>query len=538
MYRWTRNKQELLNENKAEAFTAFKRIAQTRTSASVGGVKVDPVIATAVVTAHGKLSDTHAPSLAAMPAEALAQFGQSLIKNGLHQEAVNECFSELLGEEEDSYSSSVPFSRPNVKHEAHSIGQSHEYFRLPTDPAEDPYGKQHDFPHADFGMLTMHTDNAEVAHALAAQDPDHPHYKGEHVQEGKASNSFLSMDSIAGLEEAARRPLTGPEMARANKSRAAAQAQIQGNPDAKKKKATISYTPQGKKNVVDFGADPKTAKGQSKNFLTGINYMMPHTSSGLKTVSGKLYNLCANASAGCSAACLHTAGDPRRMEGKIGKRMRKTEQYKDDRKSFVAALHKQIAMTFDWMKGKNKNTGLDRAPKNMKLAIRLNGTSDIGWHGTSHHTEGKSLMDHFDGKGGRRRVQFYDYTKNKTVAKNHREGKLPENYHITYSRDETPESDAFAMDHISNGGTAAIVMRGVSPKTGLPCQHKGSCGCLLPATYKGHPVINGDKHDHRFLDKKENGLAKHEGAWVGLKAKGDAMTDVTGFVVHDPHLHP
>jgi hypothetical protein len=512
MYRWTRNKSHLINEHKAEAFTAFKRIAQTRTPASVGGVKVDPVTATAVVTAHGKLSDTHAQSLAAMPAEALAQFGQSLIKKGMHQEAVNECFSELLGEEEDE---------------------------------EDPHGKTHYFPnvkheahHADFGMLTMSTDNAEVARALAAQDPEHPDYKGELVQGEKSSNSFLSMESIAGLEEAANRPLTGPEMERTNKARAVAQAQIQGDPDAKKKKTTISYTPQGKKNVVDFGADPKTAKGQSKNYLTGINYMMPHTTSGLKTGAGNPYNLCADASSGCSKSCLHTSGDPRRMEGKISKRMRKTEQYKDNRKSFVAALHKQIGMTFDWMKGKNKDTGLDRAPKGMKLAIRLNGTSDIGWHGTGHHHEGKSLMDHFDGKGGRRRVQFYDYTKNKTVAKNHREGKLPENYHITYSRDETPESDAFAMDHISNGGTAAIVMRGVSPKTGAPCNHKGSCGCVLPSTYKGHPVIDGDKHDHRFLDKKENGLAAREGAWVGLKAKGDAMDDTTGFVVHDPHLHP
>jgi len=101
MYRWTRNKSHLINEHKSEAFTAFKRIAQTRTPASVGGVKVDPVTATAVVTAHGKLSDTHAQSLAAMPAEALAQFGQSLIKKGMHQEAVNECFSELIGEEEE-----------------------------------------------------------------------------------------------------------------------------------------------------------------------------------------------------------------------------------------------------------------------------------------------------------------------------------------------------------------------------------------------------------------------------------------------------
>jgi hypothetical protein len=315
----------------------------------------------------------------------------------------------------------------------------------------------------------------------------------------------------------------GPEIEKANAAKAAAHKQIHGDPDKRAKPKTISYTPQSKKNVVDFGADPKTTKGQKKGFLTGINYMMPHTSSGLKTASGKLFNLCANASPGCAEGCLHSAGDPRRMKGKVAKRMRKTELYKDNRPEFMSRMHKQIGMAKDWVKRKFPG---------MKLAIRLNGTSDIGWHGTSHQVDGKNLMQHHD------KVQFYDYTKNKTVATAHREGRLPKNYHITYSRDETPESHAFALDHISKGGTAAVVMRGMHPKTGKLCTHKGSCGCVLPKTWLGHKVIDGDKHDHRFLDKKENGLAPHEGAWVGLKAKGKAMQDTSGFVVHDHQANP
>jgi len=98
MYRWNRNKIQNIYEHSGEAFNAFKRIAQTRTAGSVGGVKVDPVTATAVITAHQRLSPTHAESLAAMPAEALAQFGQSLIKQGMHKESVNECFAKIIDE--------------------------------------------------------------------------------------------------------------------------------------------------------------------------------------------------------------------------------------------------------------------------------------------------------------------------------------------------------------------------------------------------------------------------------------------------------
>jgi hypothetical protein len=45
----------------------------------------------------------------------------------------------------------------------------------------------------------------------------------------------------------------------------------------------------------------------------------------------------------------------------------------------------------------------------------------------------------------------------------------------------------------------------------------------LPETYLGKPVINGDESDLRFLDPK--------GVIVGLKAKGKAIKDDSGFVV-------
>lgn len=44
----------------------------------------------------------------------------------------------------------------------------------------------------------------------------------------------------------------------------------------------------------------------------------------------------------------------------------------------------------------------------------------------------------------------------------------------------------------------------------------------LPSVWLGREVINGDAHDLRFLDKP--------GTIVGLKAKGPAKHDTSGFV--------
>jgi hypothetical protein len=49
-------------------------------------------------------------------------------------------------------------------------------------------------------------------------------------------------------------------------------------------------------------------------------------------------------------------------------------------------------------------------------------------------------------------------------------------------------------------------------------------GFNLPKEYNGKEVIDGDKHDLRFIDKR--------GVIVGLRAKGPARQDQSGFVIH------
>ena len=86
------------------------------------------------------------------------------------------------------------------------------------------------------------------------------------------------------------------------------------------------------------------------------------------------------------------------------------------------------------------------------------------------------------------------------------EGKLPSNYHLTYSRDETTP-DTLVKSLCASGGNVAVVFRGKK----------------LPSEWLGIKVIDGDDSDLRFQD----GCGKI----VGLLEKGLAKKDETGFVV-------
>jgi hypothetical protein len=95
-------------------------------------------------------------------------------------------------------------------------------------------------------------------------------------------------------------------------------------------------------------------------------------------------------------------------------------------------------------------------------------------------------------------VQFYDYTK-----VNNRKVSHINNYHLTFSNADGNDMDVRLA--LSNGMNVAVVFD------------------KLPETYLGRKVINGDETDLRFLDEKN--------VIVGLKAKGKAKKDTSGFVV-------
>jgi hypothetical protein len=157
-------------------------------------------------------------------------------------------------------------------------------------------------------------------------------------------------------------------------------------------------------------------------------------------------------------------------------RIIKTLHYLNNREGFVEQLINDIRA----VERKATRMGL-------KPCIRLNGTSDILWERVA-----PQLFEIFS------HIQFYDYT----IYPAHIRTNRPSNYHLTFSKSER---DLYQID--TQGLNVAVVFRTET----------------LPSTYFGRPVISGDSNDLRFLDPKD--------CIIGLKAKGKAKKDTSGFVV-------
>ena len=192
------------------------------------------------------------------------------------------------------------------------------------------------------------------------------------------------------------------------------------------------------------------------------------------------FNVCPMASAGCKSACLHTAGNPVFQKQKDKGRINRARYYFQSRVEFLNQLTKEI-----------KNFEIWCIKNNLIPVVRLNTTSDIPW-------EIHNIFELFPN------IQFYDYTKIYKRAVKFVKGEYPKNYHLTYSLNEDNKDLAFNI--LKMGGNISAVFRK-----------------NLPDTYKGYKVVNGDEHDLRFLDL-QNSI-------VGLKAKGKAKTDYSGFVL-------
>lgn len=232
--------------------------------------------------------------------------------------------------------------------------------------------------------------------------------------------------------------------------------------------------------------NPKVLKGMAQGYMTYILHLAPADISG--------YETCPKRTAGCTAACLNTAG--RGGMFKTGEttnaiqkaRIRKTKMFFEDRVTFMSQLVKDIEL------------GIKQSLKiNLIPVFRLNGTSDLSWEKYSVTRFGIKFANIFEAFP---EVQFYDYTK--VLGR-----KVSDiaNYHLTFSAADGNDMDVYlAKQH---GYNIAVVF-------GLKKTE------AMPDTYMDMPVFNGDDSDLRFLDPK--------GVIVGLYAKGKAKKDTSGFV--------
>jgi hypothetical protein len=236
------------------------------------------------------------------------------------------------------------------------------------------------------------------------------------------------------------------------------------------------------KKLLAIDTNAKTVKGQKYGYMTGILYMAPSTISG--------HNTCPMAKvAGCENACLYSAGRGA-FNSVQQSRISKAQWFFSERDSFMAQLVKDISK----LATKADNAG-------MVPLVRLNGTSDIRWESIPVTIKGvtyANVMAAFPG------IQFYDYTKI-----SNRKG-VPSNYDLTFSYSGMPGYQKYVNQAIAEGMRIAVVFR----------KREG-----IPATFMGLECVDGDDSDIRHIDP--------QGVVVALYAKGNAKTDLSGFVV-DP----
>ena len=244
-------------------------------------------------------------------------------------------------------------------------------------------------------------------------------------------------------------------------------------------------------------ADPKTTFGQMSPAEIIEKHGLPKflLGSSLKTEKSRCIGVlakvlfltpgvfCSHATQGCLAACLGHSSGRMQMPTHALARDRRTALYVEKRKLFLQMLTVELSQ-------------LEEEARRLGLipAVRLNGSSDLPWERL--HPE---IFREFPN------IQFFDYTK----VPWRMEGFIldptwPKNYHLTFSAQ--PNNHEEARNFLDQGGTIAVVFW---PE--------------VPQTHWGMPVIDGDKHDARFLDQA--------GTIVGLTAKGQAKHDQTGFVI-------
>ena len=200
--------------------------------------------------------------------------------------------------------------------------------------------------------------------------------------------------------------------------------------------------------------NPKILKGLKQGFNTYILHLAPANLSG--------YETCPKRTAGCTAACLNTAGRGGMFKkgentNAIQKaRIRKTKMFFENRIQFMTDLVKDIELAIK-----------QSAKKDLVPVFRLNGTSDLSFEKYEVIRNGKLFRNIF---AAFPEVQFYDYTK--ILGRKVNE---ISNYHLTFSTADGNDNDVAKA--IAQGYNVATVF-------GLKKTE------AMPETYIGRPVFN------------------------------------------------
>lgn len=211
----------------------------------------------------------------------------------------------------------------------------------------------------------------------------------------------------------------------------------------------------------------KIAKGLKYNEMTYILYLAPAEQSG--------YNVCPMSTEECRTACLTESGHNRIdvKKNAINKaRIKKTKLFFEERDFFMSWLITEI-----------QKAKIDADTKGYQFSVRINGTSDISLE--TFKVKGMNILEFFP------LIPFYDYTK---VANRFKMLDKYDNYDLTYSFSGHNMFQCLQLLSEKKGRVAMVFE-----------------GKVLPKTFMGYDVIDGDAYDMRYYDA--------QGVIVGLKFK-------------------
>lgn len=192
--------------------------------------------------------------------------------------------------------------------------------------------------------------------------------------------------------------------------------------------------------------------------MTYCLYLAPAKTSG--------YNVCPFSTPECRKGCLATSGKAK-IELLSG-----INDIQNCRIKKTKLFFEQQAFFMDWLIAEITAYQRKAIKKGMGFAIRLNGTSDIEYEDIL--VNGKNVFELFPN------IIFYDYTKITPRLKK----QLPNNYRLTLSY--TGRNTSECIEYLNNGGNVAMVFNTK----------------VLPKTWNGFKIIDGDVSDTRYKDAK------------------------------------
>lgn len=225
--------------------------------------------------------------------------------------------------------------------------------------------------------------------------------------------------------------------------------------------------------LTDGKSNTKTAKNSMKSYYLSLQPT---------DLNSKKENLCKFSTKECRTACLQFAGR-QSFNNVVQSRSRKTEFFVQHKNEFLRKLWFELEK-------------LNNVPE--KVAVRLNLLSDVDWEEQYNEIFRWTL-------GAFKNIQFYDYTKDHLKVKHH----YLKNYDFTlsFSGHNWIHCEEVLKNKVAN---VAVVFKNV-----------------VPSTWNGFTVLNGDQSDERFLEGK--------GVIIGLKYKTPkgVKYEKTKFVIDD-----